>query len=352
MAVLLGGIVLSALVPGCGVGYVVRSAYFQGELMTSRTPVEEVLASDRLSVEQRDRLLQVADIKRFGEEIGLKPTKNYDTIAIDWDRTIWNLTACQPLAFKPKTWRFPIVGRVPYLGFFRRADADRWKERLETQGYEVYLRTAGAYSTLGWFRDPILLPMLDWNAFQLADTVLHELVHATLWIKGSVKFNESFANFLGEEAAFRYLKERFGVESPVYIQAVQSKEDLDRWRGLLRQLYADLDTVYRDETLQVAQKQERKTTLFSGLEQRVIEAGFHNPARFVATANKQPWNNARLMQYRTYNHNRDRFQALLDGESGDLNQFIKRIQTLTHKSNDPFSALENAVKPARTGHVR
>jgi predicted aminopeptidase len=160
MAVLLGATVLSAFVPGCGVGYVVRSAYFQAELMTSRTPVEEVLASDRLSVEQRNRLLQVADIKRFGEDIGLKPTQNYDTIAIDWDRTIWNLTACQPLAFKPKTWRFPIVGKVPYLGFFRRDDADRWKERLETHGYEVYLRTAGisfnwrTQSFTNWYMPP------------------------------------------------------------------------------------------------------------------------------------------------------------------------------------------------------
>ena len=88
------------------------------------------------------------------------------------------------------------MGRVPYLGFFRRKDAEPWIRRLENQGYETYIRTAGAYSTLGWFEDPVLPGMLKWSDYRLADTVLHELAHATVWIKGSVKFNESFASFV------------------------------------------------------------------------------------------------------------------------------------------------------------
>jgi len=205
---------VSLLIPGCGVGYVVRSAYFQAELLRARQPIEKIRASGALDETQQQKLALVADVKDYGKEIGLDATDNYETIAWDWERKIWNLSACKPLSLKPRVWTFPIVGKVPYLGFFRTEDAEDWRTRLEEKGYETYLRTAGAYSTLGWFRDPILKPMLKWDDHRLANTVLHELAHATLWIKGSVKFNESFANFFGEQAAIQYLTSRHGCTGP------------------------------------------------------------------------------------------------------------------------------------------
>ena len=141
-------LLISAFIPGCGVGYVVRSAYFQAELLHSRTPIDEVRETGNLSAKHLAALDRIADVKKYGAQIGLQATENYDTIAAEWDRTIWNMSACPSLSFQPVTWRFPIVGTVPYLGFFRREDADRWVERMEQQGHEVYLRTAGAYSTL------------------------------------------------------------------------------------------------------------------------------------------------------------------------------------------------------------
>ena len=235
---------------------------------------------------------------------------------------------------------------MPYLGFFKRKDADRWQRKLESQGYEVYRPVAGAYSTLGWFRDPILLLMLEWDTYQLADTVLHEMVHATLWIRGSVKFNESFANFVGEAAAFRYLRNRYGADAPVHLGAIQLKEDRDQWRAVLGELYADLDEVYKDRTLSETEKQNRKAALFTSLRKRVAGVKFHDAARFLKMA-KGTWNNARMMQYRTYNHNRDRFQALLDEENGDLLRFIGRIQVITQKRKNPFKALDEATESSR-----
>jgi predicted aminopeptidase len=324
-------------------GYVVRSAYFQAELLGSRRPVDKVRRKGSLSSEQLAKLDLIADVKAYGGEIGLESTDNYETIARDWDRTIWNLSACQPLSLQPRTWTFPIVGRVPYLGFFRRKDADGWRSRLEKDGYETYLRTAGAYSTLGWFRDPILMGMLKWPDTRLAETVLHELAHATLWIKGSVKFNESFASFFGDVAALRYLSARHGPDSEPVKRTLRDAEDLDRWRALLRALYKDLNALYADPDLSDAEKLTRKKTLFDGLEARVEAAGMNNPERFKRAATRGTWNNARMMQYRTYNHNRDRFQALLDAENGDLLRFIKRIGVITRGADDPFAALEAAA---------
>jgi predicted aminopeptidase len=334
---------MSLVIPGCSVGYVVRSAYFQAELLGARTDVERVRAAGSLSEAQVAKLDLIADVKAYGREIGLKSTDNYETIASGWDRTIWNLSACKPLSLKPRTWTFPIVGRVPYLGFFRKKDAEGWRSRLEADGYETYLRRAGAYSTLGWFRDPILMPMLKWGNHRLAETVLHELAHATLWIKGSVKFNESFANFFGNTAAMRYMSARHGSESDQVVKARMSAKESARWRGVLRGLYQDLDTLYADETLSSAAKLAQKQKLFDGLGDRILAADMSNPERFQRAAKRGPWNNARMMQYRTYNHNRDRFQTLLDQSDGDLLKFIDRIDAITRDADHPFKALEQAT---------
>lgn len=335
---------VSTVVPGCGVGYVVRSAYFQAELLHSRVPIDTVRAREDISDDALRAFDRIADVKAYGKEIGLKATDNYETYADHWDRTIWNLTACPALSFDPVKWRFPIVGTVPYLGFFRRSDADSWAARLEEDGNEVFLRTAGAYSTLGWFRDPVLPGMLKWSDARLANTVLHELVHATVWVKGSVSFNESFANFVGDRASFDYLEARFGVESDVYAEAIQRDEDMHRWNLLLRDLYSELNGVYQDMTTDDDTKRERRSILYASLPLRARDAGFHEPERFIAAAEKGPWNNARLMQYRTYNTKTELFETVYEQHGRDIIAFINAIETITDGTKDPFSALRSAAE--------
>lgn len=342
LAILTAG--LSTFIPGCGVGYVVRSAYFQAELLNSRESIAQMRAEQAFNEDEIRALDRIKDVKSFGAEIGLKATQNYDTFAADWDKKIWNLSACEELEFTPKRWTFPVVGRVPYLGFFRREDAEPWIQRLEKKGYETYIRTAGAYSTLGWFEDPVLPGMLKWSDYRLADTVLHELAHATVWIKGSVKFNESFASFVGEVGAFQYLEARFGPDSDVVLNARKDHADLQRWRDLLRTLYADLDAVFSNDKLDDSQKRTAKAQMFASLPARVTAADFHKPARFMRAAEKGTWNNARLVQYKTYNHNRDYFEALYEHEGRDLLAFMARVEALTEGERDPFKAIKAAVK--------
>ncbi len=327
---------------GCRVGYVVKSAYFQAELLASRRPVERVLERGELTEAQRDALLLVADVKRFGERLGLQPTKNYGSLAVGWEREIWTVSACDPLSFDAKTWWFPIVGRVPYLGYFRARDAERTTARLSARGLDAWRRTAGAYSTLGWFRDPILPSMLTWSEADLADTVLHELAHATVWVPGSVAFNESFASFVGEEAAFRYLDEKYGPDSPQAQGARREFADLQRWRELQRGLYQDLEAVYADPALSDEEKLARKQALFAGFPARVAEGGLSEPERWVAAAGRGTWNNARLVQFRTYNESRSAFEALLARHGGDLLAFMQDIRAIP-RGGDPYAALAEAV---------
>lgn len=338
------GLLGMSLTPGCRVGYLVRSGYFQAELLLSREPVAEVRASGKLTDEALTRLDLVADVKSWGREVGLSATDNYETVAIEWQRQIWNVSACEPLSFTPQTWWFPIVGTMPYLGYFRREDAEARAEGLQEDGLDVYVRTAGAYSTLGWFKDPILPQMLTWDDFNLADTVLHELAHATLWVPGSVKFNESFANFVGEVSATRYLQERRGSHDPELARAIGRMEDLRIYRALQHTLYQDLSELYEDPTLTDAEKLARKQELLTvAWPARVAAAPFNDPTKYVAAATTGVWNNARLMQFKTYNTHEDVFAAILAQEDGDILRFITRVGALTHRERDPFAALRRGA---------
>ena len=329
-------------VPGCKVGYLLNSGYYQAELLALREPVNELRGTGRLSPDQEAKLDVVQDAKTWGASIGLKATDNYESMSLKWERQIWNVSACDPVKFEGKRWWFPVVGSFPYLGFFREQDARELESELKGDGYDVYVRTAGAYSTLGVFKDPILPGMLKWSDWALAETVFHELAHATLWVPGSVKFNESFANFVGEVAVMRYWQETYGAHDPELLNQVQREADLKLWRELLHALYEDLDAVYMDEDLTDEQKLERKRQLYEDdLPYRVAATPFYQPKRFEKAVETGGWNNARMMQFKTYNSNAELFAALLVENEYDLLAFIEAVGSITDgRKGDPFEKLK------------
>lgn len=323
----------------CNACYVARSGWFQAELLLSREPIDDLRASGVLNPDQLKKLDLIQDVKAFGGEIGLSATENYSRIAWDWKRTIWNVSACEPLVFQSESWWFPIVGRVPYLGFFRRKDADKWIHKLDRKGLDVYLRTAGAYSTLGYFEDPILPGMLDWEDDRLANTVLHEMVHATVWIKGSVGFNESLASFVGDSASLDYLENRFGKGSSALQETLNRREDIAQWRELQRDLFGALRATFANPSLSKLEKIEMKAAHYAQWPAQVGQSDWHQPEGFVRAATEGVWNNARLMQFQTYNTYSAEFQLILDQTQGNYPAFLDLVKTLVHGSPDPFEAL-------------
>ena len=337
------GVAVAALGSGCGVRYVATSAAYELELLTKAEPVAVSLASGRLSAGQEQRLRLFAEVKAFGATLGLRATRNYSTYSRTWERRIWNLSAAPPLSFASHTWTFPIVGRVPYLGFFSDMDVAVERSKLEGEGYEVAVREVGAFSTLGWFRDPILPTMLTWDEARIAETVSHELAHATLWIPGSVDFNESFASVVGETAGGRYLVHKYGEGSEPVRDARDRDHDWRIFQMLLLGLYEDLDVLYRDPLLPDAEKLARKAALYGSLPDRVLASEIRQPARWARYAKERPWNNASLAQLRTYNHGDDDFTALLRHCAGDLRRFIPAVRAITRGARDPFAALHAAA---------
>lgn len=338
---LLATLAVTTLSPDTTVGYVARQAAFQGEMLWGRIPLDE--ARPGLDEAQGARLDLIPGIQSFGDTLGLEAGRSYGSINPAWDRTIYNVSASAPLAFEPVRWRFPVVGRVPYLGYFRLSDALRRGRALHRRGYDVYIRTAGAYSTLGWFADPILPHMLHWPEGRLAGTLFHERAHATLWIPGSVRFNESFASFVGREAEMRWLVHRYGGGSDEVERERHRRADRAVWRAFLHQTWKDLDAVYEDPDRTPADKRRDKALILAALPTRAAALDLHRRDAYVRHARRGPWNNARLMQFRTYNDNQARFARLLEHEGGDLRAFIDRVEAITRGADDPFAALARAV---------
>ena len=320
------------------VPYLLQQGGFQAELLLSRVPIEQALQTGDYTPEQARKLRLVAEIKAFGREQGLAASENYDTIAQHWTRTIYNVSACQPDAFEPVATWFPITGRITYLGFFRAVDAERQADRFRQRGLDVYVRTAGAYSTLGWMRDPVLPGMLDWDEARLADTLLHELTHATVWVPGSSSFNESVAQFVGNTASLRWLSSRYGDGSVEVGTELRRRRDRNHWSSMLRAVSQDLDTAYttlesRDQRL--AEKQR----ILASLPQRLEAAGLEDPEPHRRALAEGTWNNARFVQFATYYTGQDQFSAVLESVDGDLSRFLEEMAHLPDLDPDPYVAL-------------
>lgn len=337
------GLLGAGIAWGDRIAYLARSGKVQGELLWGRVPLDEAIASGTYTDVEVRRLRWVPEIKAYGKQIGLSATGNYDEINPTWQYTIYNVSASDPVAFDNVRWWFPIVGPMPYMGFFTKDEADAFASDLERRDLDVYVRTAGAYSTLGWFRDPVMPAMLKYGEYELANTVLHELAHATVWIPGSVQFNESFASYVGDTAGRSYIETKYGPESTEVREMLDRIRDADDWRRFQHDLYKELDAIYTDKALSREQKLERKAAIFADLGRRVEAVGFRDPTKYRKAVEKGPWNNARLMQFRTYNRSLQWFAALHAREGGDLLKFMRAVQQVTEGAADPYRALAEAV---------
>lgn len=185
----------------------------QLELLRKRTPIEELLADPDLDPELRSSLGAVAEIRRFAvRELKLPDNDSY-TSYVDIGRpyVVWNVVAAEEFSTKPKRWCFPFAGCVSYRGFFDREAAEAFRERLDKQGYDTFSGGSTAYSTLGYFSDPVLSTMLGSGEQYIASLLFHELAHQKLYIKDDSAFNEAFASVIEEHGTERWLEREGGA---------------------------------------------------------------------------------------------------------------------------------------------
>ncbi|HVO94053.1 MAG TPA: aminopeptidase, partial [Terriglobales bacterium] len=220
--VALVGVIMASLFSGCSPAYVLRAAYEEGKILWRREPIDDYLGNPDVSRDTQEKLQLVLAVRDYARSV-LKfnvggSYSSYSTV--DRPDLTYIVIAAPKTELRPYTWWFLIIGSVPYKGYFSKADAEAEVERLKAEGYDTNVRTSAAFSTLGWFDDPLLSHLLRYDKVVLTEIVFHELFHNTLYIKGAGAFNESSANFVGHRAAIDFLRQRLGENSPEYKSAV------------------------------------------------------------------------------------------------------------------------------------
>ena len=199
-------VLLSVAANACGEPYLLRAAYEEARILWRREPIVHVLEREDLDLETHEKLLLVLAARSFAKnELGFEVGNSYATLARVEGRAVAHVvTAAYRNRLELYTWRYPIVGRVPYRGFFNPGNAEAYAAELEAMGLDTAVWPSTAFSTLGWFDDPLLSNMLESDAVELVTVVFHELTHAQVYVPGAAQFNESLANFAGHRAAIAF----------------------------------------------------------------------------------------------------------------------------------------------------
>jgi predicted aminopeptidase len=322
--------------------YLLRAAWEETKILAGRRRITSVIADERTDSATRAKLRVVLAARAFASDsVGLKVGDSFTSYTkLPHDTLVLLVQAAYKDRLARYTWWFPIVGRVPYKGYFDYAAAKREGDRLKRDGLDVYLRPASAFSTLGVFADPILSTTLSEDSLELANTVIHETLHNTIYLGGQAVFNESFANFVGARGAAWFFRSR---------EATAAAEETDaRWSdtkllgGFWAVLYATVDSAYKahpdDRNARIAVRDSisvrsrRELVEALGPQLRTIGPRALERTRF---------DNAALLARRVYMTDLELFDRVYERESWDLPNTIKRVSALARsKPKDPYGAVK------------
>jgi predicted aminopeptidase len=304
--------------------------------LSRAVPLESLLhdsgGGDEVSEQEKNRRFVelVQDIRSFAlEELGLNMSKNYTRyVSLDRNYLAAVVSASAADSFSRHEWNYPVVGKMPYKGFFDAEGARRERAKLERKNLDVWIRGVGAFSTLGWFRDPLYSYMRDYSPARLADLIIHESMHATVFLKGQVQFNEELAEFTGSEGARLYMETRFGVDSGEYRAMITAEEENRRYVDFIRKLIAELQVLYASGASREEKLREKEVIIKAAQERfdAEYESRFEsdNYRSFAAL----PVNNAYLELYRLY-YSDDSYIADLYEKSGkSLSGFIEAAKSM------------------------
>lgn len=336
-----------ALVAGCmacSPVYVVKAGIAEAGILRARQPIHEVLNDSSVDAETRGKLAYVMEARRFAaEELGIDVGDSYTMFTqLDRDTLAMVVTAAYPDRLVPKTWWFPIVGHVPYKGHFSLQSALDEEASLAEDGYDTWVRPTAAFSTLGWFNDPILSTALRTDEVEVVTTVIHELSHQHLFVPGQITFNESFATFVGRVGAARYFctREVSGPDSVKCRRALARWRDVQRFSSYLDDFVARLETVYEDPDLTPDQKVvERLPVIVDALRDFDERVAPELEALTFAGFRNQPVNNATLLSRIRYYNRLPEFGSFLARHDGDLVQALADLKERAPQADDAFDLL-------------
>jgi len=336
-------VVIGAVFSGC---YTIRQGTTFLGYLNRAIPLEELASREGATEEDIAFVRRVENIRHFAfNYLGLDGYRNYTRyVALDRNFLAAVVSASAADSFDRHYWWFPVVGRMPYKGFFNIDGARRERERLERRGLDVWIRGVGAFSTLGWFRDPVFSFFREYSERQLADLIIHELVHATVWLNNHAQFNEQLAQFIGVEGARQFL-ERMGIAEDDEEEA-RRRADRTTYFAFIQGLIAELEELYasdlpREEIL--IQKDKIISAAQIRFEAEYDDLFYTDTFRFFIDL---PVNNAYLDLFRLYHEEDHFFRELFERSGSDLPAFIAAARTLNPRQRrgaDPRVEFERAL---------
>jgi len=337
----------TAYVASSEVRYLTRAGLEETQILTDRKPITKVLRNPDLDPAVRGQLELVLEARDAAAGLGLEADKTFTQYTdVGRDTLLLVLSASPPDCLCPITWKYPIVGRVPYKGFFDPKMAEKEVGKLDARGLDTYLRPAGAFSTLGWFNDPLLSTALGGDSVEIAALVFHEVAHNTLYVKSATPFNETFAQMVGYRAAQAFFLER--------ADSAHAQRAADRWHDELvlgsfyDALAARLDTLYQAHPDSLTLAEGRAEAGRWAREQLEGPVGGELRTIRVGRMAERPVNNARLIAARIYRTRSALFEEWYQQNGGDIRLAVERLKTVVAgvEGDSAWSRLETALRPS------
>lgn len=326
-------VLILLLLPACStISYYAGAIKGHTEILNKAEPIDDVLARETTTTEVRTALINVQQARNFAsQELLLPDNDSYREYAdIGREYAVWNVIATREFSVDAKTWCYPFTGCVNYKGFHNQQAAQAQANDLREQGYDVYVAGARAYSTLGWFDDPLLNTMLYRDEAMRVEVLFHELAHQKVFVKDDSAFNEAFATSVAQEGVRRWFSYSNNHQAyQAYLLSVQRKQEFN---ALLRTTRDQLKVLYQ---LRISPEvmRERKQALFTAFKEDYEKlksewGGDDRYDKWVA----QDLNNAHLALVATYYDLVPAFKVILAQANGEMDVFYNRVVTLSSQS--------------------
>lgn len=312
------------------ISYGLMQAKGQLTILLKARPIKEILEDKNFPDSLKSKLLLIQEIKKFAiDSLGLSPSGSYEKFYDQQGKPIlWTITACEPYSLTAKEWVFPFVGTFSYKGFFDEKKLKKEETILKKQGWDTEIDEVSAWSTLGYFDDPILSSMLMRSEGSLANLIIHELTHGTLFIEDELTYNENLANFIGNQGAILFLQSKYGENSSQLEKYLAQRQDREKLNVFLLSATQKLDSLYHTfyKEMSSQQKQIHKASMIQRIISAVDTISFQGETYKNYFKDYTP-NNAFFVGFLTYNEKQNIFEQEFKNQfKGDFKKYFAHLK--------------------------
>ena len=344
-----------------------QAAKGQYQIFAHQQPIDKLMVAANTPQPLKQRFELLRDLRGFASQELKLPTDKHYRKYVDVHRpfVVWNVEAAPELSLEPKTWWYPLLGSLEYRGYFSKDGATHYASALRKQGYDVSVGGVEAYSTLGWFRDPVLNTFIFEDDADLAEIIFHELGHQRLFARGDTDFNEAFATTVGQEGARRWLK---GKKNDAGLKAYLAHlERSNQFVHLVMNTRARLEALYGDERnedgkIKATKKQNpaaqdnlrrRKEQVLREMKEEYtrLKANWGGDPEYDGWF-AHPINNAQLNSVAAYYDFVPAFEQILAAHGGDLEKFYHAAEQLSKKTKSERHEQLRGLAKARLAPTR